>query len=121
MLIQFDFSCCQKRSFKNDGNILIYTPFRDSKAYILVFKETWYKEGLLELQKHGLGVDSNPVSLKKLRSLSITNNLEILRDRLLREIDRKRSNAEVINTNILAPTEAQGVTICVHLTVCYKV
>ena len=93
MFSKFDFSCWQERRFKDDGE----KTFRVNKKIIFFsIKETWYKEGLLELQKHGLGIDSNQISLKKLRSLSITNNLEILRDRLLREIDRKRSNAEVI-------------------------
>ena len=44
----------------------------------------------------------DPAALKNLRRLSITNNLEILRDRLLREMARKNTNtnAQVINITI---------------------
>merc|ERR550525_1952222 len=58
---------------------------------------SWYKEGLPGTRIKDLGGEAQGSSpLKNMRSLSITNNLEILRDRLLREIGRKRSAGQVM-------------------------
>ena len=44
----------------------------------------------------------DPAALKNLRRLSITNNLEILRDRLLREMARKNTNTNAqVDKNII--------------------
>merc|ERR1719483_110394 len=55
---------------------------------------SWVDQGFLNLHDGSLQLDSSELQgsgLNKVRGLSITNNLEVLRDRLLREIERKRS------------------------------
>merc|ERR1712227_1032229 len=58
--------------------------------------DSWHHEGLLDLENSDSKMNflnlPGRAGMKNIRSLSITNNLEILRDRLMREINGKRSN-----------------------------